>query len=116
MPIELSMPLNVSATRGVGLPARHFGETLLITSAPRRFRSSASRYSIAKQPDAGITGLRRIRSPTRTVRLDKIHLPDHVANGKHGPLAAHAKELLVAIAIEHAHTRQANAHAAGHAL
>src|SRR5690606_31661980 len=117
MPMELSMPLGVSATRGVGLPARLLGDTLLITSAPRLLKSSASEYSMAKQPDAGMTGLRSCRSPTLTLSLAKLHLPDDVAYRKNRPFAADAQELLIApLGVEQAHTGQADAHSTGHAL
>src|SRR3954469_11601411 len=112
MPIELSMPPAVSLTRGVGLPALSLGETLLMTSAPSRLKSSASAYSMAKQPEAGITGLRSETSPTLTLRSAKFHLPDHVADREDRAFAAHPQELLVAVVVEQAHARQAHAHAA----
>src|SRR5690606_41440456 len=95
MPMELSMPPVVSDTRGVGLPARVLGDTLFMTSAPRLLKSRASAYSIAKHPEAGMTGLRRDRSPTLTLRLAKFHLPHDIADGKYGPFTAYPQKLLV---------------------
>src|SRR5690606_39306365 len=116
MPMELSMPLGVSATRGVGLPARLLGDTLLITSAPRLLKSSASEYSMAKQPDAGMTGLRSFRSPTLTLSLAKFDLPDDVAYRENRPFATDPQKLLVALGgVEQAHTGKTDTHEIGRA-
>src|SRR5688500_985069 len=116
MPIELSMPASVSATRGTGLPMRRFGVTLLVTSAPRRPRSIASAYSCAKQPDAGITGFFSRRLPTVTPKSATLHLSSHGPEGKPRALAAYAPEYLAARLVEQAHAGKAHAHGAGHLL
>ena len=65
-PIELSMPAGVSTVRGVGLPSRASGVTVLVTMAPSRLRSTRSRYSSPnpKVPEAVSTGERNTR-PSR---------------------------------------------------
>src|SRR3954468_17901456 len=68
MPMELSMPCATSLTRGIALPLRSFGETLLVTSAPRRPRSKTLPNSYEKQPDAGMTGFLSVSAPTLTDR------------------------------------------------
>src|SRR5207249_991338 len=103
MPIELSMPASVSATRGTGLPMRRLGVTLFVTSAPRRARSIAFAYSCAKQPEAGITGFFRISEPILTRVSTKLHLPRYGAERKHRPFAAHPAEHLLAVFVEQAH-------------
>src|SRR5437868_11346315 len=116
MPIELSIPASVSATRGTGLPMRRLGVTLFVTSAPRRARSMALAYSCAKQPEAGMTGFLRMRDPMLTLVSTKLHLPGHCAEWEYRSLAAHAAEHLLAVLVEQAHARQAHAHGAGHLL
>ena len=66
MPMAFSMPSRVSATRGRGLPARNSRVIVLVTSAPRRFKSITCASPSAKVPDAGITGFARTSSPMRT--------------------------------------------------
>src|SRR5690242_19379583 len=62
-PIEFSMPPGVSATRGWGLPRRGSMVTPLETMAPSALMSKcfANSKPQLKQPEAGITGLRRSR-------------------------------------------------------
>ena len=57
-PIELSMPLGVSAMRGVARPDRAFFIMLLVTTAPRVVKSPnwASSFPAAAQPDAVAVG------------------------------------------------------------
>ena len=52
------MPLLISATRGVGLPGHGTFATPLVTTAPRRDKSTKSLYSMPEPnvPDAVITG------------------------------------------------------------
>ena len=61
-PIEFSMPLAVSAMRGLALPAHGSSETPLVTIAPRRARSTKSANSRpeANVPDAVITGIAQL--------------------------------------------------------
>ena len=68
-----------------------------------RRRRAEDDMSIAKQPDAGITGLRKFSSPTRAFKLAKFHLPNHLADGKHWAFATDAKEFAVTVAIEQPH-------------
>ena len=58
-PIELSMPLGVSAIRGVARPDRAFSMIDLVTTPPSSARSKnwASSRPAAAQPDAVSTGL-----------------------------------------------------------
>ena len=78
-PIELSMPLAVSAIRGLALPGHGPSDTPLVTTAPSRERSTKSANSRpeAKVPDAVTTGLRSSSEPRRTLmstfRLTSAH-------------------------------------------
>ena len=67
-PIEFSMPEGVSATRGCGFPARGSGVTPFETTAPSRFTSNCRANSIPQLnvPEAGITGLRRLKLVLRS--------------------------------------------------
>src|SRR3990172_7399409 len=107
MPMELSMPASVSATRGTGLPIRRLGVTLFVTSAPRRPRSIACAYSWAKQPEAGMTGSFSISDPMVTRVSTKLPLPRHGAQGEDRPLAADAAEHSFAVLVEQAHAGKA---------
>ena len=62
--MELSMPLGVSATLGVALPARNSRVMDFVTSAPSWLRSITAASSGEKVPDAGMTGLASATSPT----------------------------------------------------
>ncbi|CDB62155.1 uncharacterized protein BN486_02283 [Clostridium clostridioforme CAG:132] len=57
-PMALSMPPYTSAILGVGLPGHGALATPLVTTAPRRFKSTNSLYSMPEPnvPDASITG------------------------------------------------------------
>ena len=57
-PMALIIPPYVSAILGAGLPGHGTLETPLVTTAPKRFRSTNSPYSCPepKVPDAVITG------------------------------------------------------------
>src|SRR5215212_10208923 len=107
MPIELSIPASVSATRGTGLPMRRFGVTLFVTTAPRRERSIASAYSWAKQPEAGMTGFFSSSDPIETRRSAKLDLAGDGFDSEHGAFAAYPAENLVVAFLEQAHARQA---------
>ena len=72
-PIELSMPLGVSAMRGVGRPDRGWSITLLVTIAPMDVMSKnwSSSRPAAAQPDAVRTGLGS-STPPRTVPMSMV--------------------------------------------
>ena len=59
-PIEFNIPAGVSTVRGVKLPSRGSGVTVLVTMAPRQAKSTTSRYSSPNPnvPDAVKTGAR----------------------------------------------------------
>ena len=69
-PIELSMPLAVSAIRGVARPDRGSSMIDLVTTAPSAATSKnwPSSRPAAAQPEAVRTGLGSTRSPSRAVR------------------------------------------------
>src|SRR6185437_8622352 len=86
-PIEFSMPLAVSAIRGVGRPAWGTSWTDLVTTAPIRdtSRNWASSRPEPAQPDAVRTGLGSSVSPSRVRRSTAMGPPS--ARGG-GPRAA----------------------------
>ena len=69
MPIAFSMPLaHLGDARQRDCRSRSSRVIVLVTSAPRRFRSTTWASPSAKVPDAGITGLARARSPIGRLR------------------------------------------------
>ena len=56
--MAFNIPLGVSVTLGVGFPSQGTLATPLVTTAPRRFKSTNSVYSIPepKVPEAVMTG------------------------------------------------------------
>ena len=75
-PIAFSMPLGVSAMRGVGLPAHGTAATPLVTTAPSLFKSTNSLYSspAPKVPLAVITGFLRV-IPARLTSVEMFKAP-----------------------------------------
>src|SRR5450631_4187410 len=69
-PIELSIPLGVSAIRGVPRPDRGSASTVLVTKAPSSAMSKkrCSSRPLAAQPEAVIRGLGRL-IPARSTRM-----------------------------------------------
>ena len=76
-PMELSMPLGVSAMRGESLPSHPLSETPLVVTAPMRDTSTKSEYSrpAANVPDASVTGLGMTSPPRLTSRFSDITTP-----------------------------------------
>src|SRR6185437_323747 len=82
-PIEFSMPLAVSAIRGVGRPAWGTSWTDLVTTAPIRdtSRNWASSRPEPAQPDAVRTGLGSSVSPSRVRRSTAMGPPSARGSG-----------------------------------
>src|SRR3990172_11289565 len=120
MPIELSMPASVSQTRGVGLPVRSLGVTLLVTQAPSRAKSMTRLCSSPNVPDAGISGFFRVRPPMVTRISTMTDLPcaagHDLAQVEHRSFTAHAPVQALAADLELAHAAQAHTESAGHLL
>jgi hypothetical protein len=77
--MELSIPLEVSATRGLAFPDHGSDETPLVTIAPRRDRSMncANSRPEAKVPEAVMTGFFRFREPRLTLKSMFMLTADH---------------------------------------
>src|SRR5690606_16582049 len=75
-PMAFSMPDDVSATRGVGLPRRVSTVVALIMMAPSWDRSYSCAYSLPKpkQPDAGMIGFFNV-SPGRFIVISIMKSP-----------------------------------------
>ena len=93
-PMALSIPPYTSATRGVGLPGQGTLATPLVTTAPRRFRSTNSSYSMPepKVPDAVITGFLKVTPAIVVCVFIRSLPPQHQIRGHRCRFSHYAHE------------------------